>query len=113
VPSPPPLVLGLAVSVVPTVLGDVDLRLGVNASFSLPTGDGDTPLLLAVISIVFACRADASSAEVTESVRVPSVVEAVEVMVSEAIRGEDSVWSPECDGCGEMPGRFAGRLPVG
>jgi hypothetical protein len=113
VPSPPPLELGLAGSVAPTVLGDVDLLLGVKASFSLPTGDGDTPLLLAAVSMVFACRTDASSAEVTEPARAPSVVDAIESMVSEAIRGEDRVRSPECDGCGEMPGLLAGRLMVG
>jgi hypothetical protein len=113
VPSPPPLVLGLAVSGVPTDLGDADLRLGVKASFSLPTGDGDTPLLPAAVSRAFACRMDASSVEVTESAKVPSVVDAIESMVSEAIRGEDRVRSPECDGCGEMPGLLAGRLMFG
>jgi hypothetical protein len=60
VPNPPPLVLGLGLSAPPTVLGDVDLRLGVKASFSLPTGDGETPRLLVVMSMVFACRVGAS-----------------------------------------------------
>jgi hypothetical protein len=113
VPSPPPLVLGLALSAPPTVLGDVDLRLGVNASFNLPTGDGETPRLLAAISIVLACRMDPSSAEVTDSAKGPSAADPMESIVSEAIRGEDSVKSPAWDGCGEMPGLFAGKLGTG
>jgi hypothetical protein len=113
VPNPPPLVLGLALSVPPTVLGDVDLRVGVNASFSLPTGDGDTPLLFAAMSMVLACRMGASSAEVMESTRVASVVDPTESIVSEAIKGDDSVRSPACEWCGEMPGLFTGGLVVG
>lgn len=112
-PNPPPLVLGLAGSGSTPVLGDVDLRVGANASFSLPTGDGDTPRLFAVTSIVFACRMDASSTEATESTRVASVVDPTESIVSEAIRGEDSVKSPACDWCGEMPGLLAGELIAG
>lgn len=50
----PPLELGLAASASLPVLGEVVLRVGANASFSRPTGDGDGPLLLVVMSIVFA-----------------------------------------------------------
>lgn len=112
-PSPPPLVLGLAGSGSTPVLGDVGLRPGANASFSLPTGDGDTPRLFAATSMVFACRIEASSAEATESRGVASVVGPTESSVSEAMRGEDSVKSPACDWCGEMPGLLAGELAAG
>jgi hypothetical protein len=79
------------------VFGVVGLRTGAKASFSLPTGDGDTPRLLAGVSIVFACRTAPSSADVTESTRVASVAEPTESIVSEAIKGEDRVKSPACD----------------
>ena len=106
--------LGLEPSGSPAVLGEVDLRVGANASFSFPTGDGDTPRLFAATSMVFACRMGASSVDVRDSTRVASVVDSTESIVSEAIRGDDSVKSPACDWCGEMPGLFAvGGLVVG
>jgi hypothetical protein len=71
--------------------------VGAKASFNLPTGEGDTPRLFAVESIVFACRTGASSADAMESPRVSSVVDAAESIVSEAMRGEESVRSPACD----------------
>lgn len=37
-----------------------------------------------------------------------TLVEVVESIVSEAIRGDDSVKRPACDWCGEMPGRLSG-----
>lgn len=110
----PPLELGRAPSKSPPVLGEGDRRLGANASFSLPTGDGDTPRLFAATSMVFACRMGASSADVMESTRVASVVDPSESIVSDAIRGEDSVRRPACDWCGEMPGLLdGGGLVVG
>jgi hypothetical protein len=90
----PPLELGLALSLSPPVLGAVALLFGAKASFSLPTGD--TPRVFAVASMVFAWRIVWSSVEVAEFTRVASV-ESVESMVSEAIRGEDSVKRPACD----------------
>lgn len=109
-PNPPPLVLGLAGSAsAPTVFGDVDLRVGANASLSLPTGDGDTPRLFAAMSIVLACWSDTSSAEAAEPTRVASV----ESIVSDVIRGDDSVKRPAWDWCGEMPGLFSGGLMFG
>jgi hypothetical protein len=98
---------------VAAVLGDVDLRVGAKASFSRPTGDGETPRLFAATSMVFACRREASSAEAIESTGVSSVVDPTESMVSEVIRGEDSVRSPAWDWCGEMPGLLMGELTVG
>jgi len=113
-PKPLPLVLGREPSPSSPVLGEVDLRDGANASFNLPTGDGDTPRLFVATSMVCACRSEASSAGVAESTRVASVVEPTESMVSEAMSGEDSVRSPACDWCGEMPGLFSGEgLVVG
>jgi hypothetical protein len=46
--------------------------------------------------MLFACRMGDSS-EATESTRVASVVDPAESIVSEVIRGEDSVRSPACD----------------
>jgi hypothetical protein len=113
-PNPLPLVLGLEPSGSPPVLGAVARRVGANASFSLPTGDGDTARFFTATSMVFECRIGASSAEVTESLRVASVMDPTESIVSEAIKGDDSVKSPACDWCGEMPGLFAvGGLVVG
>lgn len=89
-PKVPPLELGLAPSLLPPVLGEVDLRWGEKASFSLPTGDA-LLLMLGVTSMVLACLGvRASSADVAESARAISVG-AVESTVSDAIRGEDSV----------------------
>lgn len=106
-PSPPPLVLGRATSGLAPGLGfgDVDLLLGVKASLSLPTGD--TPRLFAATLVELAFRAAGSWVEACESTRV-TLVEVVESIVSEAIRGDDSVKRPACDWCGEMPGRLSG-----
>jgi hypothetical protein len=71
--------------------------VGANASFNLPTGDGETPRLFTATSIVLACRMGASSADAMKSAEVSCVVEPTESMVSEVIRGEDSVRSPACD----------------
>jgi hypothetical protein len=112
-PNPPPLVPGLVPSVSPPVLGAVDRRVGAKASFSRPTGDGDTPRLFAATSIVFAWWMCAPWADATESTSVASVAEPTESIVSDTIRGEESVKSPACDWCGEMPGLFTGELRVG
>lgn len=109
-PNPPPLVLGLGGSGSTTVFGDVDLRVGAKASLSFPTGD--TPRLFAAISMVLACLSGTSSAEPTESAREASA-EATESIVSDAIRGDESVKRPVCDWCGDMPGRLLGELTVG
>lgn len=111
---PPPLVLGLAVSASPPVLGAmgaVCLRLGAKASLSFPTGD--TPRLFTETSLEFACRPLTSSVEAREFTRVTSV-ESVESTVSEVIRGEERVKRPACDWCGDMPGRLScgGLQPV-
>lgn len=85
--------------------------MGLNASFSLSTGE--TPRLLGVTSMVLAVRREPSSVDVSESTRVASVVvvaESTEAMVSEVIRGEDSVSSPAWELCGDMPGRRTGEL---
>jgi hypothetical protein len=92
------------------VFGAVALRTGANASFSLPTGDGDVPCVFRGVSLV--CRRDASSAELVESTCVSCVGEWMESIVSEAIRGEDSVMSPAWEWCGDMPGLFGGALVV-
>jgi hypothetical protein len=70
--------------------GDVDRRVGANASLSLPTGD--TPrLVVSPTSIVLeCCKVLASEPDVAESMRVASEG-AVDSMVSEAIRGEERV----------------------
>lgn len=89
-PKPPPLVVGLGPSASAPVLGDVDLLVGVNASLSLPTGDG-LLLMFAATSRVFAClRSRELSAEVAESTSVLASV-AVESMDSEAIKGDERV----------------------
>jgi hypothetical protein len=95
-PSPPPLVLGLVTSGLAPGLGagDVDLRLGVKASLSLPTGD--TPRLCAATSLVLAFWAAGSSVEVREFTGV-TWAELVESIVSEAISGDDSVKRPAWD----------------
>jgi hypothetical protein len=87
-PNPPPLVLGLELSLSPPVLGDVDLLWGENASLSLPTGDA-LRFIFGVTSMVLACvGVRASSAEVAD----PFVsVGATDSSVSEAISGEDNV----------------------
>jgi hypothetical protein len=105
---PLPLVLGREPSPSSPVLGDVDLRCGANASFSLPTADGETPRLLVARSMVCACRVEASSADVAESTRVASAVDPRESTVSEVMRGEDSVKSPACEWWGDMPGLLGG-----
>jgi hypothetical protein len=90
-------------------LGEAARRVGLKASFSLPTGE--TPRLLGVTSVVLAVRREAPSVDVSESTRVASVVvvaESTESIVSEAIRGEDSVSSPAWEACGDMPGRRGG-----
>jgi hypothetical protein len=113
-PRAPLLVLGRTGSASPPALGAaaVDRRVGAKASFNLPTGDGDTPLLLAATSIVCAWRRCASSVAATESTGATSVADPSESIVSDAIRGEDSVRRPACDWCGEMPGLLGG-LGVG
>jgi hypothetical protein len=105
VPRPPPLVLGLAVSGSSPGLGDEDLRAGVKASLSFPTGD--TPRLFAPTSTVFASRIAGSSVEGSEFTGVSSAV-FVESIVSEVIRGDESVKRPAWDWCGDMPGRLGG-----
>jgi hypothetical protein len=45
-----------------------------------------------------------------ESTRVASVADPTESIVSDAMRGEESVKSPACDWCGDMPGLFGGGL---
>jgi hypothetical protein len=109
-PIPPPLVLGLAVSVSPAAtLGTIGLvavlRLGANASLSFPTGD--TALLFADKSLLLAGRSVPSSVETWEFTSVASA-EWAESTVSEVMRGEERVKRPAWDWCGEMPGRFCG-----
>jgi hypothetical protein len=70
--------------------------LGAKASFNLPTGDGDTPRLLAGTSMVFACRTGLCS-EAMELTRVASAEDSTESIVSDVIRGDDSVRSPAWD----------------
>jgi hypothetical protein len=92
-PPPEPLVPGLELSVPPAVLGDVDLLWGENASLSLPTGDA-LRLMFGVTSMVLACLREPESSEAAaEAVEFARVVPvgAVESIVSEVIRGEDSV----------------------
>ena len=108
-PMPPALLPDRTLSASPPGLGEVPRRVGVKASFSLPTGD--TPRLLGVVSSVLAVLVEPSSVEVSESTRVASVAvveESTESIVSEVIRGEDSVRSPACELCGDMPGRRTG-----
>lgn len=88
-PNPPPLVPGLSFSVFPTVLGEVDLRCGENASFSLPTGDALRFMSGTSVGLE-CCRRGKSSADVPEVVRVASEG-AFESSVSDAMRGEDRV----------------------
>ena len=67
--------------------------------------------MLGVTSMVLAVRREAASVDVSESTRVASVAavwESSESIVSEAIRGEDSVSSPAWELCGDMPGRRGG-----
>jgi hypothetical protein len=97
-----------------TVLGEVDLRVGLKASLSLLTGEA--PRLGRATSMVFACWRGSSWGlwgVMTESTRVASVSVADEVgesSVSEAMRGEDRVRRPAWEWCGEMPGRRSGEL---
>jgi len=95
-------------------LGEVERRVGVNASFSLPTGLGDGLRLVlgAAMSIVLAWRTVRSSAEATESTSVASV-ESIESTVDEVMRGEERVSRPAWELWGEMPGRFSDELAVG
>jgi hypothetical protein len=112
-PIPPALVPDLTLSVSPPGLGEAVRRVGVKASFSLPTGE--TPRLCGVVSLVLV---ELLSAEVSESTRVASVVvvvvvvakESTESTVSEVIRGDERVSSPACELCGDMPGRRCGEL---
>ena len=112
-PIPPVVEGGLGLSVA-AGLGEVARRAGWKASFSLPTGE--TPRLLGVRSVVLAVRVD-----VSESTRVASAViegevvaaESSESMVSEAMRGDDSVRSPAWELWGEMRGRRGGALRGG
>ena len=70
-------------------LGEVERRVGTNASLSLPTGEA--LLLDAATSMVSACRgASGSSEDRAESTSVASEG-ATESSVSELIRGDDSV----------------------
>lgn len=62
--------------------------------------------------MVFACRTGVCL-EAMESTRVASVEGSTESIVSDVIRGDDSVRSPAWDWCGEMPGLFRGGLVVG
>jgi hypothetical protein len=111
-PMPPALVPDLTLSASPPGLGEAERRVGLKASFSLPTGD--TPRLLGVVSSVLAVLVEPSSVDVSESTRVASVAvvaviaESTESIVSEVIRGEESVRSPACELCGDMPGRRTG-----
>lgn len=119
-PIPPALVLDLTLSVSAPGLGEVARRMGLKASFSLPTGD--TPRLLGVVSVsmVLGVLAVPSLVEVSESTRVASVVvvvavvvvaaESSESIVSEVIRGEERVSRPAWELCGDMPGRRSGEL---
>lgn len=106
-----PLEAGRGTWALVSVLGNVDLFVGVNASFSFPTGFGETLRLLpGVISTVVECRRETSGADVTESGGVASV-DSTESIVEEAIKGEESVRSPAWDWWGEIPGLFfAGEL---
>jgi hypothetical protein len=90
-PIPPALVPDLTLSVSPPGLGEAVRRVGVKASFSLPTGE--TPRLCGVVSLVLVV-----AKESTEST------------VSEVIRGDERVSSPACELCGDMPGRRCGEL---
>jgi hypothetical protein len=115
-PNPPALEPDLTLSVSVTGLGEVARRVGLKASFSLPTGE--TPRLIGVTSAVLAVRREASSVEVSESTRVASVAVvtgSTESIVSEVIRGEERVSSPAWELCGDMPGRrgAAGELVGG
>ena len=107
-PMPPALLPDLTLSVSPPGLGEAVRRVGVKASFSLPTGE--TPRLGGAVSLVWA---ELLSVEVSESTRVASVVvakESSESTVSEVIRGEERVSRPACELCGDMPGRRSGEL---
>jgi hypothetical protein len=98
----------LTLSVSPPGLGELVRRVGVKASFSLPTGE--TPRLCGVVSLVLV---ELVLVEVSESTRVASVVvakESTESTVSEVIRGDERVSSPACELCGDMPGRRCGEL---
>jgi hypothetical protein len=78
-----------------TVLGEVDLRVGLKASLSLLTGE--TPRLGRATSMVFACWRGSSWGlwgAVAESSRVASADDVGESSVSEAMRGEDKVRRP-------------------
>lgn len=119
-PIPPALVPDLTLSVSAPGLGEVVRRVGLKASFSLPTGE--TPRLLGAVSLALGDLAGPSSVEVSESTRVASVAvvavvavvvvvaEASESMVSEAIRGEERVSRPAWEWCGDIPGRRTGEL---
>ena len=110
-PIPPAVVPDLRLSVSLPGLGEVGRRVGLKASFSLPTGE--TARLLGVVSRVFAVLREPSSVEVSESTRVAWVVVvavSTEAMVSEVMRGEESVSSPAWELCGDMPGRRTGGL---
>lgn len=97
-PIPPAPEPDLALSASPPDLGEAGRRVGLKASFSLPTGD--TPRLLDVMSIVLACLTDPSLLDVDKPAREASaavVAGSTESIVSEVIRGEESVRSPACD----------------
>lgn len=97
-PSAPGLVPDLTLSASGPVLGEAERRVGLKASFSLPTGD--TPGLLGAVSTVLACVAGTSWADVSESAGAASAVvaaESSESIVSEVIKGEERVSSPACD----------------
>ena len=75
--------------------GDVDLLVGAKASLSLPTGDG-LRFAVEVGSSVLACfGASVSSVSGVESARL--VVDGLESIVSEAIKGEEVVRYPVCE----------------
>lgn len=110
-PMPPALVPDLTLSASAAGFGEAERRAGVKASFSLPTGE--TPRLLGVMSMVLAVLTEPSSAAVNGWTRAASVVvvaESTESMVSEVMRGEESVSRPACELCGDMPGRRTGGL---
>ena len=110
----PRLVVELrAASVLASCLGEVERRVGLKASLSLPTGEA--PRLEGATSMVFAWWRGlrGSRGVVAESGRVASVSVADDVAessVSEAMRGEDRVRRPAWEWCGEMPGRRSGEL---
>jgi hypothetical protein len=71
-------------------LGEVDRRVGANASLSLPTGDAPRLVVSPTSTVLECCNVLASEPDEAESTRV-AWEDAVDSMVSEAIRGEERV----------------------